>query len=322
MKILAQAGNEDIAVVYIAEMNNGRLVEFVESVQPPIPREKKWVLILSTLFGCPAGCLFCDAGKDYRGRLSKADMISQIDFLIANRFPDRKVPVGKFKIQFARMGEPAFNQNVLDVLRELPDLYDAPGLLPTLSTIAPRGCDGFFKRLLEIKDRIYRERFQLQFSIHTTDGELRDWLIPIRKWGLKEIAEYGKAFYREGARKITLNFALAEGMPVSPDHLRRHFSPHKFLIKITPVNPTCRASENKISSYIQPNKQNYEIISALEEEGYEVILSVGELEENQIGSNCGQYITNYLRERRIIKGGYTYPLQEVSGTNCTRAPAV
>ena len=159
MKILAKAGNEDVAVVYIAELSNGRLVEFVESVQPPIPREKKWVLILSTLFGCPAGCLFCDAGKDYRGRLSKADMISQIDFLIDTRFPDRKVPAGKFKIQFARMGDPAFNLNVLDVLEELPQLYDAPGLIPSVSTIAPAGCDRFFERLLEIKDKIYKGKF-------------------------------------------------------------------------------------------------------------------------------------------------------------------
>ena len=65
MKILAKTGTEDVAIVYIAEMDNGRLVEFVESVQPPIPREKKWVLIVSTLYGCPVGCRFCDAGEYY-----------------------------------------------------------------------------------------------------------------------------------------------------------------------------------------------------------------------------------------------------------------
>ncbi len=51
MKITAKAGKEDIATVFIAEMDNGKLVEFVESVQPPIPREKKWVLIVSILYG-------------------------------------------------------------------------------------------------------------------------------------------------------------------------------------------------------------------------------------------------------------------------------
>ena len=56
------------------------------------------------------------------------------------------------------MGDPAFNSNVLDVLEELPLLYSAPGLLPTLSTIAPKGTDRFFERLGDIKEKIYKER--------------------------------------------------------------------------------------------------------------------------------------------------------------------
>ena len=311
MKIVAKAGKEDIAMVYIAEMDHGKLIEFVESVQPPIPREKKWVLSISTLYGCPVGCRFCDAGSYYQGKLSKNDIISQIDYLILNRFSPREIPVQKFKIQFARMGEPSFNPNVLDVLQELPDLYDAPGLLPSLSTIAPKGRDNFFKRLLEIKNKIYKEKFQLQFSIHTTDLEKRDWLLPVSKWGFEEISEYGEVFSKKGERKITLNFALADKMPIDPDVLLNHFSPDKFLIKITPVNPTYQAMKNRISSPIMPNGKNYEIIDPLRKAGYEVLISIGELEENYIGSNCGQHITNYLREKKTIKDGYTYTLEKV-----------
>ena len=102
--------------------------------------------------------------------------------------PDRKVPVRKFKIQFARMGEPAYNRHVLEVLEELPGRFDAPGLWPTVSTIAPRGSESFFDGLLDIKEELYRERFQMQFSIHTTDVRLRDWLIPVPKWDLARIA--------------------------------------------------------------------------------------------------------------------------------------
>ncbi|KPL00772.1 MAG: radical SAM protein [candidate division Zixibacteria bacterium SM23_73_3] len=311
MKIIAKIGEENIALVYIAEMEDGKVIEFVESVQPPIPREKKWVLTLSTLYGCPVGCRFCDAGSHYEGKLSKRDMISQIDYLITSRFPDKVVPVQKFKIQFARMGDPSFNQDVLDVLQELPELYDAPGLLPSLSTVAPEGTDRFFEKLLEIKKKFYKERFQLQFSIHTTDIKKRNWLVPVNKWDFEKIAEYGKAFYKKGERKLTLNFALADGMPVKPDVLLRHFNPDKFLIKITPVNPTCRASANKIFSCVLPDEKKYEIIDALNEAGYEVILSIGELAENDIGSNCGQHVTSYLKERDKIKGGYTFPLQIV-----------
>ncbi len=323
MKILAKAGREDIAIIYIAEMSpkdsgeDRRLVEFVESVQPPIPREEKWVLIISTLYGCPVGCAFCDAGRNYRGKLSKDDILSQIDFMIMNRFGERKVPVKKFKIQFARMGEPALNDNVLDVLSELPRLYDAPGLMPSVSTIAPKGTDGFFERLLEIKRDVYNGRFQLQFSIHTTDSEKRSELIPVKKWDFEKIADYGNRFYTDGGRKITLNFALAEGMPIDPNILLDHFSPDKYIIKITPINPTFSAKKNKIASHILPDEEDYEIIDGLRAAGYEVILSIGEILENDIGSNCGQHVMNYLKEKEknneVVIEGYTYPLIDLDG---------
>jgi 23S rRNA (adenine2503-C2)-methyltransferase len=309
MRIRAKTGREDVAIVYVAETDAGKALEFVESVQPPIPRDEKWVLIISTLYGCPVGCRFCDAGSHYRGKLSKDDMMSQIDYLVTSRFPDRKVPIRKFKIQFARMGEPSFNQNVLEVLRKLPRAYHAPGLLPTLSTIAPKGTERFFEELLRIKDELYKERFQLQFSIHSTDAEKRDWLIPVKKWDFEKMAEYGEAFYRKGERKITLNFALVEEVPVNPDILLRYFDPGKFLVKITPVNPTYQASENNISSHILPDEENYEVIDALRQRGYQVILSIGELAENDIGSNCGQHWLNFLRANGKLKDGYTYPLK-------------
>ena len=311
MKVVAKTGNNDVATAYIAEMENGKLIEFIESVEPPIPREKKWVLIVSTLYGCPVGCRFCDAGGHYKGKLTTEEMISQIDYLIRNRFPDGSIPVKKFKIQFARMGEPALNPNVLNVLSQLPGLYEAPGLLPTLSTIAPKGSDSFFDELITIKRELYRERFQLQFSIHTTDDKLRNILIPIEKWDFRKIAEFGNRFYTKGERKITLNFALAENMPVDPDIMINYFSPGKFLIKVTPVNPTFTANDNGLVSHILPNKEKYEILESLKEAGYEVILSIGETEENLIGSNCGQHIMNFLKEKKPVKDGYTYQLDQV-----------
>jgi 23S rRNA (adenine2503-C2)-methyltransferase len=309
MKVLTSTGREEIAIAYVAEMEGGGKVEFVESVQPPLPRQKKWVLIVSSLFGCPVGCPICDAGGHYAGPLSGAQILEQLDFLVDQRFSGRHVPVEKFKIQFARMGEPSFNPAVLDVLEELPHRYDAPGLMPALSTIAPRGVDEFFRKLLTIKNRTYAGgRFQLQFSIHTTDAKLRNGLIPVRKWGFPEIAAYGARFYSAGDRKITLNFALADGMPVDPTTLLRHFSPDTFLIKITPVNPTHQAARNRIASYIDPCREGvqYTVIEKLRSAGYEVLLSIGEVEENHIGSNCGQYLLSHLQATQSLSEGYTY----------------
>ena len=315
MKVLASMGREDVAMVYMAEIEQGKLVEFVESVQPPLPREKKWVLIVSTLFGCPVRCLMCDAGDYYGGKLSREDIFAQIDFLVKKRFPTGSIPVDKFKIQFARMGEPSLNLNTLDVLEELPHRYNATGLIPSISTIAPTGTDRFFNRLIEIKKNSYsRGRFQLQFSIHTTDERLRDYLIPAKKWNFARLAEYGEEFYDKDDRKITLNFALAAETPVDPGILLRHFDPDKFLIKITPLNPTHQAVKNRLSSYIDPyqEEKDNQIVRELHASGYEVIVSIGEVEENHIGSNCGQYVMRHLKAKEHIKNGYTYTAQKYS----------
>jgi 23S rRNA (adenine2503-C2)-methyltransferase len=321
MRIVKAMGKEAVATVYIADMGQEKLVEFTESVQSPLPREEKWVLIISTLFGCPIKCLMCDAGDTYRGRLSKNEMFDQIDYLIRKRFPDGVVPVKKFKIQFSRIGEPSFNVNVIDLLDEMQQRYEIPGFIPSISTVAPEGTDIFFERLLELKHRKFKEgKFQLQFSIHTTDARVRDKLVPVKKWSFSRIARYADEFYVTGDRKITLNFALAQGMPVNAKILAGCFSPEKFIIKITPINPTYTAMENNLRSYIDAYNGNkdYDIIDALRSEGYEVILSIGEVEENDIGSNCGQFVMKHLKTKKRCgeaRRGYDYWRHEPAELN-------
>jgi 23S rRNA (adenine2503-C2)-methyltransferase len=316
VKVLASAGREDVAMVYVIDLGGNKLIECVESMQPPIPREDKWVLLVSTMFGCPIGCAMCDAGGHYQGKPTKDQILSQIDFLVKKRYPDGVIPSKQFKIQFARMGEPSLNPNVLAVLDELPGLYHAPGLMPSLSTVAPKGSGNFLQRLLEIKfDKYAGGHFQFQFSIHTTDETFRDKIIPVKKWSFADMQAYGEKFYAPGDRKITLNFALAQHNPVDPGVLRSYFDPDKFLIKITPLNPTYQALENNLSSYIDPHleENRYEIVEALKQAGYQVIVSIGEVEENLIGSNCGQYIKRHLAATQPIPDGYTYSIQEYSG---------
>lgn len=309
MRVIGSTGTDDIARVFLAELGDGKYVEFVESVQPPKPRSEKWVLIVSSMLGCPIRCAMCDAGGDYRGCLTSEEITAQIDFLIRRRFPHGAVPVKKFKVQFARMGEPSLNPAVLDVLWILPDRYDAPGLMPSISSVAPVGSERFFDRLITLKrDRYAGGRFQLQFSIHTTDRALRAKMIPAKKWDFAEIARYGNAFIEPGDRKVTLNFALADGAPLDPHVLTKYFDPAKFLIKITPVNPTHQANRNRLKSYLTAGlaDEGYRIVRDLRLAGFEVLVSIGEAEENLIGSNCGQYLKRHLERGRAIESSYCY----------------
>lgn len=295
LEIISTTAKDKIATVYVAKNHANKYLEFVESIQPPLLRQDKLVLIVSTLFGCPVGCPMCDAGGAFHGKVSTQELLAQIDHMVLSHFPNKQIICNKFKVQFARMGEPTLNPAVLEVLEQLPERYNYSGtLLPSISTVAPQSCDNFLAKLISIKNSQYHQaNFQMQFSIHTTDQALRKQIIPIDKWDFAQIADFGQKFYTSGDKKISLNFALAKHTPISPLELRNYFDPAIFIIKITPVNPTINAAKNNIHSYFTTGAEHEDtqgIINSLRDAGYEVILNIGDLQENQIGSNCGQYL--------------------------------
>ena len=302
MKIINSTGREDLAIVHIAQAAGGNYVEFVESLYPPKSREEKWILTLSTLYGCPVSCTICDAGPFYLGRISKEGMFWQLDYMLSKRYPEGCIPVKKLKVHFTRMGEPAFNMSVLDVIEEFDLYFNAPGFMPSISSIAPKGREKFFKELLRIKNEKFSGgKFQLQFSIHTTEIKKRDELIPVKKWSFNEIAAYGDKFFREGERKITLSFAPSNEYIIDPNKITAIFDPQKFIIKLTPLNTTSSTVKNNLTSLISPlNTEGIEsLASEFRNNGFEVIISIGSYEELKIGSTCGQnLVTNLQNEMK------------------------
>ncbi len=305
MDILAEIGDERVAKVYVGRTSAGNVVEFVEST-PTYNRDEKWVLIVSSLNGCPVGCKMCDAGTFYRGKLSYEEIMEQIEYPISRRFPNGEVKTKKFKVQFARMGEPSFNPAVLKVIEDLGAKYD--NFFPSLSTVAPIGVDSFFEKLLKLKKSRFPHRFQLQFSIHTTDERMRNEIIPVRKWSFERIAEYGARFYDEDGLKITLNFALAKENIVNSRVIFHHFPSDKFLIKITPINPTISAMKNGLRNDVDLRtgmpERHRNFVNELRDAGYDVIISIGDTKENEIGSNCGMYILRFINSRESVKDAY------------------
>jgi 23S rRNA (adenine2503-C2)-methyltransferase len=224
-------------------------------------------------------------------------MAAQIDHLALARFPEGKVTSRMWKIQLARMGEPTLNPAVLGFVRALAD-ENHDNLVISLSTVAPSNCAPFIQELKVIKDTAFKGKFQLQFSIHSTDDESRLRLIPTRCLALPEIAALGRQFRCQDDKKVTLNFVVMKDVPIDVERIARLFEPSSFIIKLTPLNPTYRAQFHTIRSGFDPERPETVavLVSNFEDKGFEVILSIGELEENQIGSNCGQYVNRVQKE--------------------------
>jgi 23S rRNA (adenine2503-C2)-methyltransferase len=134
-------------------------------------------------------------------------------------------------------------------------------------------------------------------------------LIPVPKWSLAQIADYGLEFFKPGDRKVTLNFALSDKLHVDPEAIRRFFPPDVFFIKLTPINPTGKAVQNSLQSALEDITSTPALAARFAAAGYEVLYSIGELEENKIGSNCGQHIMHFKQSAVQIKDSYTYPLR-------------
>jgi len=189
------------------------------------------------------------------------------------------------------MGEPSFNENILSFLQELKTNYIDVNFIPSIATVAPKQREVWFEKLKEIKDCFYSEgKFQLQFSLNTTDENFRDKIIPISKMSFKEISKFGGYWLTKGDRKITLNFALSKDSPFSSKNILENFSSEQFLLKITPLNPKFgQIQNNSLLDYSGVIPLSLEKkIEKLKKENFEIIISIGSKEEIEIKSNCGQ----------------------------------
>ncbi len=292
MKIISKSGNPEVATIFVAVMRDEDKysVEFVDGLDLKLPREEKWIINVSTQFGCPVKCVFCDAGGEYAGNLSSKEIIEQVKFVL-NEHEELIDNCHKLKIHLARIGEPSMNDNVIDAIKEIRKLTDNKNLWCALPTIVPEDQDEFFEKLKQVKDENFLGRFQLQISMNSTSMEERKKMMPVKLKGFDWIAKYGEYFYEQGDRKIVLNFALAEDSEFDTEIIIKNFKPEFFAVKLTPLNPTSMTAKNKMETSIEEIKNPLEKkAELLAKAGFVVILSVGDFREDEIGSNCGQSV--------------------------------
>ena len=294
-EVVDVTGRPDLAQIYLVRVRGERstMIECVGALDPAQSKRDKLVVTVSTQLGCAVGCPMCDAGTSFHGNLRASEILAQVRHVLADWAGEEALTCRKLKVQFARMGEPALNPAVLDVLERLPEIVRAPGLMPCIATTAPRSARAWFERLRVIRDERYgKGQFQLQFSAQSTNEAMRDEMIPIAKWSLSEIASFSESFVRAEDRKVTLNFAMAEGVPLSAEELGRCFSPDKVLVKLTPLNPTDRAVASGLKTTFDAGQEDrvLPLVEDLQARGFDCIVSVGEPEESEMRSSCGQLV--------------------------------
>jgi 23S rRNA (adenine2503-C2)-methyltransferase len=266
---------------------------------PLLPLEEKWVITISQSYGCPIGCAFCDVPKVGPGRnATLGDMVAQI---AAARSLHMDVKHSKrLNVHFARMGEPTFNLDVLKLAEILRDLEEF-NVHPVVSTMMPNShhdLPWFLKEWMRIKNEVYEGNAGLQLSINSTDEQERDFMFNHKTCSLDGIGFLMKRLSPVG-RKITLNFAVA-GYTVDPNVLLKHFSPDKYICKLTPMHKTNSAVSAGIKTegdYTSPEPY-LELEEKLQRAGYETLVFIASAEEDESRITCGNAILSQEHENK------------------------
>lgn len=273
-------------------MNLTREIEQVKHTTL-LPLTEKWVVTISTQYGCSMGCKFCDVPKVGPGKnATYKDLVKQV--LTAISLHPEIETSNRLNVHFARMGEPSWNPNVLDAARWMKDHLDPEYKVhPVVSTMMPKNNEWlrtFIHTWMRIKNRLYNGNAGLQLSINSTSEEERQKMFNNNVTPLHVIANIMRGIIPNG-RKITLNFAIA-GYEINPDELLKYFHPDDYLIKLTPMHKTATAINNGIKT--EGDYTTYypyqEDERRLKEAGYDVLVFIASKEEDEGLITCGNAI--------------------------------
>lgn len=251
---------------------------------------ERTVICCSTQSGCPVGCRFCGAGDAFVRSLTTEEIISQPVHLLESKGIDA-AQVDRMQIMFMSMGEPLLNLKALvPALRDLYARYPKAALL--ISTSAPRVN---YDDVIAISQEI--PTIGLQFSVHESTDEARDFLIPFKaKLTLAEIATEGERWFFNVKRQPFFNYVVHEqnGSQGDADRLAALLDPRIWQATISVV---CERDEHVAAANARQRFLAESFRERLQKHGFmtRVFDPAG---QDDIGGGCGQlwFVQDWMRQ--------------------------
>lgn len=173
---------------------------FIESVL--IYAKNRKTICLSTQVGCKFVCSFCASGlRGFIKNLTPAEITNQILFLQHNL----KHKITNYVLM--GMGEPL--DNYKNISKAIMIMNDPEGMAIGARRITISTC-GIIPGIRKLED--LRLQVNLSVSLHATNNNLRDELIPInRRYPLEKLIKACEDFVDATGRMITLEYVLIKG---------------------------------------------------------------------------------------------------------------
>jgi len=267
-----------------------------------VPLQEKWVITLSTQYGCVMKCKFCDVPNvKFGGNATFADLKQQF-YVALSKYPDVNY-TDRLNIHYARMGEPTFNEDVFLFSEWLAankrQIQEETGVRievihPVLTTMCPEyeQTESRIRRWADIKNELFNGQAGLQLSINTTSDDARNGMFDGSSKQLREIATIADKLPMPIGRKYCLNFAYASGNEVDGAKLASMFDVDKWMVKITPIHNNTACGDNGIatiegySSY-RPYKEPEQ---SCKDAGFDTLVFIPSQDEEDGLITCGNAI--------------------------------
>ena len=196
-------------------------------------------LCVSSQVGCTLNCTFCHTGTQALVRnLTAAEIVGQVQ-VAKDDLNEWEMEAGErllSNIVFMGMGEPLYNlDNVADAIEVISD-NEGIALSRRRITVSTSGVVPEIPRLGE------RTNAMLAISLHATNDELRDKLVPLnKKYPIKELMSAIKAYPGlSNARRVTFEYVMLKGVNDTPADARALVQLLKGVpakINLIPFNP-------------------------------------------------------------------------------------
>lgn len=277
MKVKRIDSSDENVSKYVFDFSNA----VAESVLYKYPTyEERTVICCSTQSGCPVGCRFCGAGDAFVRSLSADEIVSQVDYLFADRQID-PAKVERCQIMFMSMGEPLLNlYELAKAIEYLSRNYPKAALL--ISTSAPK-VD--YTEVNKLSQRF--EKIGLQFSVHESTDAARDALIPLKgKLNLKQIANAGESWFAATGRQPFFNYCAHEdnSSVEDADRILQLFDPYVWQATVSVV---CERDESVAAANARQRELATSFMDKLLSRGYSV-RCFDPAGQDDIGGGCGQ----------------------------------
>lgn len=263
-----------------------------------MPLEEKWVITISTQYGCSMNCTFCDVPKVGRGvNATLKDLTSQVITSLSHH--PEVLATKRLNLHYARMGEPTWNFDVIShakgLMNEVRPYIGRSMCHPVVSTMMPKRnkrLGEFIAEWVDIKNNQYRGGAGLQLSINSTDDKQREKMFSGNALSLHEISSLMETVDDPVGRKYTLNFALADEYIIDAELLARLFPTSRFMVKITPLHATSACSKNGlITSGGYKEYTPYEDVeNRLKAAGFDVLIFIPSIDEDMSLITCGNAV--------------------------------